>query len=205
MGKGQVTKEHIIRTSAGLFNRKGYTGTSLSEIIERCNVRKGGIYNHFENKDEIALAAFDYTFTQLKKLLAEAVAKWSDPTDKMLAICDVYVTLIEQDTCEGGCPILNTAVESDDGHPLLKQRAQLAMTELMTALENIIKEGINRHEFRSDIDVEATCSVVIALFEGGVMLSKLYDDSKYIRYCTDQVRAYIKGNMVVGAEASYDA
>lgn len=196
MSKGQVTKEHIIRQSAGLFNTKGYTGTSLSEIIERSNVRKGGIYNHFENKDEIALAAFDYTFAQLKQLLAEALAKQSNQADKLLALCDVYVALVEQDTCEGGCPILNTAVENDDGHPLLKQRAQLAMNELMTALEKIIREGITRHEFCSDIDVEAACSVIIALFEGGVMLSKLYDDNKYIRHCTDQVRAYIKGNIV---------
>lgn len=196
MGKGQVTKEHIIRQSAGLFNTKGYAGTSLSEIIERCQVRKGGIYNHFENKDEIALAAFDYSFAQLKNLLAEAIATRSTPTDKLLAICDVYVTLIEQDVCEGGCPILNTAVENDDGHPLLKQRAQLAMTELMTALGKMIREGIELHEFRKEVDVEAACSVIIALVEGGLMQSKLFDDSRYIRHCTDQVRAYIKGSLV---------
>lgn len=66
MRKGQVTKEQIIRQSAGLFNTKGYAGTSLSEIIERTNVRKGGIYNHFESKEEIALSAFDYMFAKLK-------------------------------------------------------------------------------------------------------------------------------------------
>nr|WP_235533069.1 TetR/AcrR family transcriptional regulator [Paenibacillus sp. Leaf72] len=121
MRKGQMTKEHIIRQLAGLFNTKGYAGTSLSEIMERCNVRKGGIYNHFENKDEIALAAFDYSFMQLKSLLMDAISNKASSTDQLLEICDVYVTLIEQDACEGGCPILNTAVENDDGHPLLKQ------------------------------------------------------------------------------------
>ncbi|MDQ8739442.1 TetR/AcrR family transcriptional regulator [Paenibacillus sp. LHD-38] len=195
MGKGQDTKEHIIRQSAGLFNTKGYAGTTLSDIIERCQVRKGGIYNHFENKDEIALAAFDYSFAQLRNLLAEAMAAWSTRADKLLAICDVYVTLIEQDVCEGGCPILNTAVENDDGHPLLKQRAQHAMTELMTALGKMIREGIELQEFRSDVDVKAACSVIIALVEGGLMLSKLFDDNIHIRHCTDQVRAYIKGNL----------
>ncbi|BBH23234.1 hypothetical protein Back11_45790 [Paenibacillus baekrokdamisoli] len=196
MRKGQVTKEHIIRQSAGLFNKKGYTGTSLSEIIERSNIRKGGIYNHFESKDEIAIAAFDYTFTQVKNLLAEELAKRSTPTDKMLAICEVYIRLVEQDECEGGCPILNTAV-NDDGHPLLKQRAQLAMKEMMTALVKIMEDGITRNEFRSDIDMEEACSVVIALIEGGVMLSKLFDDNKYIRQCTDQVKVYIMEHIVI--------
>jgi TetR/AcrR family transcriptional repressor of nem operon len=195
MGKGQVTKEHIIRQSAGLFNTKGYTGTSLSEIIERCNVRKGGIYNHFENKDEIALAAFDYMFKQLKDLLSKALTEHSEPTEKILAICEVYIMLVEQDACEGGCPIMNTAVENDDGHPMLKQRAQLAMSEIMSGLGEIIREGMKRQQFRSNIDVEEACSVVIALIEGGVMLSKLYNDNKYIRHCTNQVKEYIHGSV----------
>ncbi|MDR6885197.1 TetR/AcrR family transcriptional regulator [Bacillus sp. 3255] len=200
MGKGQDTKKHIIRQSAGLFNTKGYTGTSLSEIIERSNVRKGGIYNHFENKDEIALAAFDYLFTQLKDLLTKAVTEQSEPTEKILAICEVYIQLVEENVCEGGCPIMNTAIENDDGHPMLKQRAQLAMSELMSGLGTIIQEGMKREQFRSDLDADEACGVIIALIEGGVMLSKLYNDNKYIRYCTNHVKAYIHGSM----DAAYD-
>lgn len=195
MGKGQVTKEHIIRQSAELFNTKGYAGTSLSEIIERTNVRKGGIYNHFESKEEIALDAFDYMFAQLKSALSEAMSERSEPVEKIVAICDVYIRLVEQKTWEGGCPILNTAVENDDGHPLLKQKAQLAMTELMASLKEILKEGIERKQFQPHIDAEAASSVIISLIEGGVMLSKLYNDNQYIRHCTNQVKVYIYGEM----------
>jgi len=191
MRKGQATKEQIIRQSAGLFNTKGYAGTSLSEIIERANIQKGGIYNHFESKEEIALSAFDYLYAKLKRVIAEAMAECAEPAEKIQAICDVYIQLVEEDAWEGGCPIMNTAVENDDGHPLLKQKAQTAMNELMKSLGEIIKDGIRREQFRSEIDVEAACSVIIALIEGGVMLSKLYNDTRYIRHCTDQVKAYI--------------
>lgn len=197
MRKGQATKEQIIRQSAGLFNTKGYAGTSLSEIIERANIQKGGIYNHFKSKEEIALNAFDYMFAELKRILAEAMSERTEPVDKLQAICDVYIKLVEDDLWEGGCPIMNTAVENDDGHPLLKQRAQTAMKELMTSLGEIIKEGMKRKQFRSEIDVEAACSVIIALIEGGVMLSKLYNDSKYMQHCTNQVKAYVQREMVV--------
>lgn len=192
MKKGQATKEHIIRVSAELFNTKGYAGTSLSEIMERTRIRKGGIYNHFESKDDIALSAFDYMFAKLKGLLAEAIAQRSEPMDQILAVCEVYTTMIEEQLWEGGCPIMNTAVENDDGHPLLKQKAQTAMTELLTSLGELIKEGIKRKQFRSEIDVEATSSVIIALIEGGVLLSKLYHDPKYMRHCTNQVKHYMQ-------------
>ncbi|MBB3112787.1 AcrR family transcriptional regulator [Paenibacillus phyllosphaerae] len=197
MKKGQATKEHIIRESAALFNTKGYAGTSLSEIIERTHIRKGGIYNHFESKDDIALGAFDYMVAQLKSLLAEAMAEQPEPAAKIQAICEVYIQLVERKLWEGGCPIMNTAVESDDGHPLLKQRAQSAMGELMSGLKGILADGIARKQFRSDIDAEAASSVIIALIEGGVMLSKLYDDPVYIRHCTAQVQSYIDRELAV--------
>jgi len=197
MRKGQATKEHIIRQSAVLFNTKGYSGTSLSEIIERTNIRKGGIYNHFQSKDDIALSAFDYMVANLKRILAEALSHHSEPAEKIQAICGVYIKLVEDELWEGGCPILNAAVENDDGHPLLKERAQLAMRELIMSLGGIIQEGINSKQFRSEVQVEAVSSIIISLIEGGVMLSKLFNDSKYIHHCTDQVKAYIDRDILV--------
>lgn len=196
MRKGQITKEHIIRESAGLFNTKGYTGASLSEIIERCGIRKGGIYNHFENKDEIALAAFDYSFSQILSFLSKALENASNSKESLLAICNVYIDLIENDSLEGGCPILNTAIESDDGHPFLKEKAQQAMKTFIEKLTMIIEKGIENKEFREDINTEEASTYIIAVIEGGVMLSKLFDDSKYIRHCSSNLIQFIDHQML---------
>jgi AcrR family transcriptional regulator len=194
--KGQITKEHIIRESAGLFNSKGYSGTSLSEIIELTGVRKGGIYNHFENKDEIALAAFDHSFSQILNLLSKALEDATSSKARLLAICNVYIDIIENNAVVGGCPVLNTAIESDDGHPLLKERAQLAMKALIEKLSFIINNGIKTKEFREDINSEEVCTNIIAGIEGGIMMSKLLDDSKYIRHCVNNINQYIDGRMM---------
>lgn len=197
MGKGQLTKEHIIRESAGLFNTKGYTGTSLSEIIERCGIRKGGIYNHFESKDEIALAAFDYSVSQIISFLSKAIENAHNSKEKLYSICNVYIDLIENKSLEGGCPILNTAIESDDGHPLLKERSQQAMKLLMDRLAMIINRGIENKEFSDDVNPEEVSSYIIAVIEGGMMLSKLFDDSKYIRHSAKNVMHFIDNHMVI--------
>lgn len=196
MRKGQITKEHIIRESAGLFNTKGYSGASLSEIIDRTGVRKGGIYNHFENKDEIALAAFEYSMTQILELISKSLENALNSKDKLLAICSVYVEIIENNLVEGGCPLLNTAVESDDGHPLLKEQAQKAMRFFMDRLTSIIIIGIKNKEFKEEIIPEEVSTYIIAVIEGGVMLSKLLDHSKYIRYCVSNVQQYIDTRML---------
>ncbi|WP_408893304.1 TetR/AcrR family transcriptional regulator [Paenibacillus taichungensis] len=195
--KGQITKEHIIRESAALFNTKGYTGASLSEIIERCGVRKGGIYNHFETKDEIALAAFDYSVSQMLQFHSQALEGVTNPKDKLLAICGVYIDMMENNTLEGGCPLLNTAVESDDAHPLLKERAQHAMTNLLNELTQVLVQGVEQKEFRADIALEEVSSNIIAIIEGGVMLSKLYDDSKYIRHAVQHITRFMDDRILI--------
>jgi AcrR family transcriptional regulator len=45
--KGERTRSYIIERSAPLFNRQGYAGTSLKDIMEATGLEKGGIYNHF--------------------------------------------------------------------------------------------------------------------------------------------------------------
>ncbi|MDF2960774.1 MAG: TetR/AcrR family transcriptional regulator [Paenibacillus sp.] len=197
MRKGQITKEHIIRESAVLFNTKGYNGASLSDIIERCGIRKGGIYNHFENKDEIALAAFDYSFSQILHFLSKALENATNSKEKLLAICNVYIDIIENNSLVGGCPLLNTAVESDDAHPILKERAQQAMKFFIDTLTKIILEGIDEKEFRKDISIDEVSSYIIAVIEGGVMLSKLFEDSKYIRHCVNNVIQFIDDRLLI--------
>ena len=60
MRKGARTRERIIEQTAPLFNQKGFFGSSLSDIMGATGLKKGGIYNHFDSKEELALQAFDY-------------------------------------------------------------------------------------------------------------------------------------------------
>jgi AcrR family transcriptional regulator len=59
MSKAEKTKQFIIEKTATLFNTKGYTSTSLSDITQ-ATLTKGSIYGNFENKDEVALEVYKY-------------------------------------------------------------------------------------------------------------------------------------------------
>ena len=58
--KSARTRQFIVEKSAPIFNKKGYSGTSLHDLTEATGLTKGGIYGNFENKDEIAAAAFEF-------------------------------------------------------------------------------------------------------------------------------------------------
>ena len=54
MSKGEQTRERILARSAQLFNRQGYFGSSLADIMRETGLEKGGIYNHFSSKEQLA-------------------------------------------------------------------------------------------------------------------------------------------------------
>ena len=56
--KSEITSEYIIKTVAPVFNKKGYSGTSLADIAKATGLTKGAIYGNFTDKNELAVKAF---------------------------------------------------------------------------------------------------------------------------------------------------
>src|ERR1700732_624276 len=73
----------------------------------------------------------------------------------------------------GGCPVLNTAVEADDTHPLLKKKANEAFIAWKDKLTTLLEEGIRTKEFSAAINPEQIALTIIAMIEGSIMIAKL--------------------------------
>ncbi len=193
MTKGEETRERIIAKVAPLFNQQGYNGASLADIMTVTGMKKGGIYNHFAGKDELALAAFDYNWGLLRERYDQALAAvGNSPTAQLFAAIEVHASFANHPPTAGGCPLLNTAIESDDGHPLLRVRAQEAITYWRTLLKRIVVNGIVAGDFTPTADPEAIATIVISTLEGGVMLSMLYQSPDYLRTAATHLRAYVR-------------
>ena len=62
MSKGEETKQRIIAAAAPLFNKKGFEGCSMQDIMEATDLQKGGIYRHFTGKEDLAEQCFHYSW-----------------------------------------------------------------------------------------------------------------------------------------------
>ncbi len=56
---GVVTQEKIIQAALELFVRKGYHGTSVTDIVKKVGLTKGSLYGHFKSKAELLLRIID--------------------------------------------------------------------------------------------------------------------------------------------------
>ncbi|OBZ19448.1 TetR family transcriptional regulator [Bacillus sp. FJAT-27264] len=192
MKKGDRTREHIIMKSAAIFNQRGYAGTSLNDIIADTGIKKGGIYRHFTSKDEIALEAYNYAASLVSGKFAEAVDREQSASGRLLAFFRVYEDVVDNPPFIGGCPMQNTAVESDDTHTELRDRARQGLHTYLDMMKSIILDGMNSGEFKEDLDAEALASFAFSLLEGGILLSKLDGDNKHMQINTACFASYLQ-------------
>ncbi|WP_026733980.1 TetR/AcrR family transcriptional regulator [Fischerella sp. PCC 9605] len=195
MSKGEETKARIIQQAAELFNQQGYAGSSISDIMRVTGLQKGGIYNHFNSKDELALQAFDYAIACIRQLYRTALRNKRHAIERLQAIIDVFHKYIDNPPIKGGCPLLNTAVESDDAHPALRERTQQAMNSWRDMLCRIIQKGIEKGEIRPDVDADEVATIIISALEGAVMMSRLYRDFIHMERVTKHLNDYIESQL----------
>lgn len=179
MSKAERTRQFIVEKTAPLFNTKGYAGTSLSDMTDATGLTKGSIYGNFANKDEVALAVFDHNWSRVQALLRTAMAKHLSARAQLLALVDVYENSHLHGFPEGGCPLLNTAIEADDTHPELRSRAAAAFRAWKKHLTSVIEMGVASREFRAEVDAEQVAVTLIALIEGAVMIARLTGQPKH--------------------------
>ncbi|MGF7029553.1 AcrR family transcriptional regulator [Paenibacillus mucilaginosus] len=179
--------------SAELFNRQGYAGSSLNDIIAATGIQKGGIYRHFSSKDEIALEAYNYAAGIVGRKFSEALAEEETAAGRLLAFFRVYEDVVNHPPFTGGCPLQNTAVESDDTHPLLRERAEQGLHSTLDLMKDIIREGIRSGEFKPELDADALASFTFSLLEGGIMLSKLEGSNRHMKMNMASFASYLEG------------
>jgi TetR/AcrR family transcriptional regulator, transcriptional repressor for nem operon len=179
MSKGDLTRQRIVELAAPLFNQRGYEGCSMHDVMQATGLEKGGLYRHFSCKEELAAEAFRYALQNAVKTRTEGLDAVGDPLDQLRFLIRRFVE--EPSFMAGGCPLLNTAIDADDGNPLLRKLVLDAIEDWKTRLSAIVQEGIRRREIRRSADPCRIATTIIATLEGALMISRLEGSKTALR------------------------
>jgi TetR/AcrR family transcriptional repressor of nem operon len=187
LSKAKETKSFIIEKVAPIFNMHGYKGTTMSQLTKVIHMTKGAIYGNFADKDEIALAAFDYNFAEISEKIGNVVRSKDNACEKLIAFANFYLDHFMEISRKGGCPLLNAAVDSDNIHPPLKKRVAEAVETWISTVTRIVYSGIKRKQINPNAKPEQFASVFVSLIEGGIMLSKATGNTIHLSRSIDQI------------------
>ncbi|MFC7357742.1 TetR/AcrR family transcriptional regulator [Jejudonia soesokkakensis] len=168
-----ATKKLIIKESANLFNTQGYKATSISDITKATGLTKGAIYRHFESKSDLEQQALRSLGKKMFTELGTEIQKASNFKLKMEAIFSFFETYMHTPLYEGGCPLMNAAIEADDTNSVLRQQTFNLFAQFKSSLFKIFDNGMKNNQVKSETDVEFYTTIFIATLEGGIMMSRL--------------------------------
>ncbi len=192
LSKAERTRQYIIETAAPIFNKKGYAGTSLSDITEATGLTKGSIYGNFKNKDEVAIQAYDYNIGLIEQAFMDEMVGISSSIERLMGYPRAYRSLYQDLLAIGGCPLINTLVEADDTHEELLRRAVNSIEKWKQAIVGIVKKGIVRGEIRQGVEPSRIAELMITVFEGGGILAKATGQQSYAMVAIEHVESIIQ-------------
>lgn len=195
MRKGEQTRQRVIETAARVMNQHGYNGSGMSELMRETGLAKGGLYRHFESKQALAVEAFNFAFTTNHSLRFAHLDEIPNAVDKLQKFLENYAAI--SSPIPGGCPILNTGTENDDGNPALLQSAQQAFDTTVKRLANIIRDGRDRGEIRPEIIPHDLALFLYCAIEGGIFASRLQGTRQRLKTVTQQLHRYLESEVRV--------
>jgi TetR/AcrR family transcriptional regulator, transcriptional repressor for nem operon len=171
MKKGEMTRQKIVALAAPLFNQRGFAGCSMHDVMEATGLEKGGLYRHFSSKEELAAEAFRYALDNSVKVRTDGLELAGDALEQLRFFVRRFVD--QPSTMPGGCPLLNTAVDADDGNPLLRDLARRGIADWRARLTAIVEEGIRRREIQRSAEPRRIANTIIATLEGALVISRI--------------------------------
>jgi TetR/AcrR family transcriptional regulator, transcriptional repressor for nem operon len=179
MRKGEATRQRIIAEAAPIFNQRGFDGCSMQDLMTATGLEKGGLYRHFANKEDLAAEAFRYALAQNVKVRTEHLDEIPNSIDKLRRVVHLFVEL--PSAIPGGCPLMNTAIDADDGNPALRDLARKGIQDWRARLVHILETGIKAGEIRRSTDPRRIANTIIATLEGALMISRLENSRNALR------------------------
>ena len=188
--KGNRTRQRIIAQAAPLFNQRGYEGCSMREIMAEAGIEKGGIYRHFASKEDLALEAFDFAWAEVSERRTRGLEEIKDPLLRIEGLICNFVQ--RRPALRGGCPLLNTAIDADDGNAALRARAQGALDSWRARLNSLILLAVRQGIVKLETEPRAVASIVIGTLEGALMMSRLDEDPYALAIARDHLISWLE-------------
>ena len=195
--KGELTRERIVAAAAVLFNQRGFAGCSMSDVMEATGLEKGGLYRHFRSKEELAAEAFRHALRAALRVRTDDLDKGTSAVEHLRVSVARFVE--RPSVTPGGCPLMNTAIDADDGNPRLRELALDGIRGWKRRLEGLVRAGLKHGEIRKGTEPRAIANGIVATLEGALMISRLEGRKDALRDAQALLNAMLDG-LLVGKE-----
>jgi hypothetical protein len=120
----------------------------------------------------MALEAFQYSIAKVREVVQYELSDAMTCKERLAALLRFYSSYVFDPPIPGGCPLLNTAIEVDDHRTSMRRVVVKELHQTIGFIQNLIRQGIEKNEFRQDIDPIGIAYTIFCAIEGALMFSR---------------------------------
>ena len=188
--KGEKTRAKVIETARWLVNKKGFSNTSINDIIQATGVKRGNLYFHFSSKENLGQAILEAAAEEFFEFLSQAL-QGERPLDKLASFFDAVLEKHRKTNFVGGCIFGNTALEMSDSNPRFTSIIRGVFRRWIDEIAGVLMEARQCGDLKVKIAPELLARQIIASIEGGIMMARLTKDERDLKDCLDSLRALL--------------
>jgi TetR/AcrR family transcriptional repressor of nem operon len=195
--RGASTRERILAAAEPLVLQQGFAGTSLEDILSAARLTKGAFFHHFKGKSDLARALVERyagnDYELFRRFAEQANAVSDDPLDALL----IFVRLFE-DSMQGlaeppaGCVFAAYTHESLQFDPSIHDFVAESLRRWSKLYEDKFEAVLARYRPRRPVSARELAEMIVAIIEGGFILSRSYRDAALVARQSRQFRQYVE-------------
>lgn len=178
--KAERTAAYIIETVAPIFNKLGYIGTSMSDLTEATGLTKGALYGNFENKESLAMAAFEYNSKKLLGKIDEKLNSGGTSLQRLFTLTDFYRHYDEFTETLGGCPIVNVGIDAKNNNAQLLAATKETIKTIEGKIALVLENGAKNNEIKLPVTPLQFAKQLFTMIQGAITMATITGDRKYL-------------------------
>lgn len=190
--KGNITRQRIIERSMHLFAAKGYFTTSIGDILEATGLTKGGLYGHFQSKEQIWQAAYEECTRIWKSIVLKGVKNIDDPLERIERVIENSMRhYLGSGLFEGGCLLFTSLVEFSRQSPVIGGQILQGFTSFGCLLHSWMEEAEQKGLLAEGVDLRAVADFIVISINGTIPLYSASGDPRMWQQTITQLRFFL--------------
>lgn len=183
MTRSADTKTRIFQATLQLISEKGYTGTTVDEIVARAGVAKGTIYYHFAGKAELVEALIAEQLGPVAERFRITAAGEDEPSNAIDALVRLELEWIRDN--RAFAKLLITELWREDR--AWRETLVLLRQRIGSTISEVIAKGVRSGAFRSDIDPDFASSALFGLVATVALDWLVFTPERPLEFIAEQV------------------
>jgi TetR/AcrR family transcriptional regulator, cholesterol catabolism regulator len=153
-------RQEILRTAARLFQQQGYDGTSMNDVAAALKLSKGGLYHHFQSKDEILFDLMNHAMDITQERVINPVRLVADPEDRLRTLIRLHIGVVLSVRDR------EITVMLHENHPLpppLRKRINARKKEYVHFVESLILDAQNARPLKCTVEPRAAAFALLGM------------------------------------------